>query len=195
MKKLLATLLLSALVVVAVPTDTFAKGGGGGGRSSGGARSSSFKSSASKPSAAKPAAAKPSKPAAPKISTKPSGTTQTKTASAKTVSGKKYAGKGYVVGDGYQPKFRGGYTAPAGSVVYYRQNSLLDYLPLYFIMTHGSHREAIVQTPDGKEEVVKEEGTDGMYIFNWLITILLGAGLIGGVVYLINKATKKNRYV
>ncbi len=206
MKQLIA---LAFILVLLSPTMAMAKGGGGGGRSSGGSRSFSSGSrsySSPKPSAPKPSApAKPStpKPAAP---VKPAGPSKTPTKSTPTVTKTApvkpgYSAKGNVVGAGYQPAFRGGYTAPAGSVVYYRQNSLLDWLPLYFILTNDSHRDAIVETP-GKDgaatttTAVKEEGTDSMYVINWIITVLFFLGVFGFLVWLINKLTyKPTRYV
>lgn len=198
MKRYAVFVLLVALLCS--PAVSLAKGGGGG-RSSGGSRSSPSRS-APKPSTPKPSTPKPStpKPSTPKPApkpnlSKPSTATQVKTsATAKTVNGKTYSKKGYVVDEKYKPTFRGGYVAPAGSTVYY-QSSMWDWFPIYYLMTHDSHRSAVVQQPDGKEEVVKEEGTDSMYVINWIIVILLGLGLIALVVYLINKRTLRNKYV
>jgi hypothetical protein len=61
---------------------------------------------------------------------------------------------------------------------------------MYYILTHNSQRDAVVVAPDGKEEVVKEEGTDSMYVINWILTILLVGGAGFGIIYLINKFTK-----
>jgi hypothetical protein len=102
---------------------------------------------------------------------------------------------GKVVDDKYQPKFKNGYVAPSGSVVYYPQSSMLDWLPFYLIMTNQSHREVVVQSPDGKKETVKEEGVDTMYVINWIVSILLCIGLIGAVVWFINKKTNNYNYV
>lgn len=201
MKKLIV---LALLVAIAVPSAAFAKGGGGGGRSSGGSRSAT---SVSKPSttatAPKPAAAPTTpKPApAPKPSTSPSKASNVKTSdTAKQVGGKNYGTKGYVVDDKFQPKFRNGYTAPAGSTVYYqdRGSDWMMWIPMWYILASNNdpHREAVVQQPDGKEEIVKEEGLDTMWLVNWIITILIGVGLIAGIVYLVNKFTfNKPAYV
>lgn len=193
MKKILiATLILILGLSIASPV--FAKGGGGGGgHSSGGSRASSVRSvSASKPTVSKPAIAKPSTPAKSTVSTKPSSTTKTTTASTavKSSTGKTMSKKGAVVDDNYKPTFRGGYVAPAGSVVYYRESSIMDWLPFYLIMTSQSHREAVVQTPDGKQQTVKEEGVDTMYVINWIVSLLLIGGLIVLIVWFVNKKTK-----
>lgn len=190
MKKILIAIMLAIVALTAFPAGTEARGGGGA--RGGGARASS-RSSASRPSTSKPAS-KPStaKPSTPKVSTKPSATTKTVTAAKpKTANGKTFSQKGSVVDGTYAPRFGGGYSAPVGSTVYYRQSSMLDWLPFYMIMNNQQHREAVVVQPDGKEQVVKEEGTDGMYILNWIITILLCGGLIAGIVYLINRYTKR----
>lgn len=212
MRKLLVLLMTGIFALTALfGTSTsiaYAKGSSGGAKSSGGFKSSAPKSSTpstSKSSTPKSTAPKSSTPksstlksSAPKVNTSPKSTTQTKTTAdskPQTVSGKTYAAKGYVTGPDYQPKFQG-YSAPIGSVVYYRQNSALDWLPYYFLFTHSSHREAVVTSPDGKTQTVKEEGTDGMYVLNWILAILIGLGFIGLVVWLINKyAKRKETYV
>jgi hypothetical protein len=191
MKKIIAIIMMALIM----PTFAQAKGGGGGGgRSSGGGARSSVSSSRTATSTPTRSTSTVSKPSVSK-----SPTSSTKTVSSptnKTVAGKSFGKKGYTVGDGYNPSFRGGYVAPQGSTVYYRESSMMDWLPFYMIMnSQNAHREAVVTTPDGKEEVVKEEGLDGMYIFNWIISILLIFGIIGGIVYLVNKKTNKYNYV
>jgi len=194
MKKIIIIILLALFIPLHVSARS------SGVRSSGGFRSSGIKST--------PKVSVPRSPSTgvksslfgsskPKTTTQKTPSTSTKkvySTTPKTVSGKQYSKTGNVVDDNYKPSFRGGYVAPVGSTVYYRDNSMLDWLPFYFLMTHDSHREAVVVKPDGKEEIVKEEGIDGMYIFNWVIVILLGLGLIAGIIYLINKYTKKKHY-
>jgi cobalamin biosynthesis Mg chelatase CobN len=168
-----------------------AKGSRGGGFRSGGFRSAPKATRTIK-------TVKPSKPKVtkPKVAKRPSSSTKKVTTTKRTVGGKTYSKTGNVVDGNYKPRFSGGYTPPAGSVVYYRESSMLDWLPLYFIMTHGQHREAVVveKGKDGapdKETVVKEEGTDSMYVINWIVTILFGLGLIGLVYWLITRKFKK----
>lgn len=134
----------------------------------------------------------------PKTTVRPSSTTAKVTSpTGKTVNGTKFSKTGSVVDSTYRPKFSGGYTPPAGSVVYYRQNTWLDYLPLYFILFHGQHREAVVVekgvngAPD-TEKVVKEEGVDTMYVINWAVTILFGLGLIALVYWLISRKKRNS---
>lgn len=130
-----------------------------------------------------------SKPSAPKVATKP--TTSTKTTTVKTPPKPGYKTTGAVVGTGgYAPKFSG-YTAPTGSTVYYHNTSSWDWIPLMYIMNASSHQQATVVQPDGKKVEVKQEGVDGMLIFNWVIMILLGLGLIALIVWLVNKYTSK----
>ena len=203
LKRIMMTAFTMFALLAVTVQGVYAKGSSGG-RASGGsraaARPSAPRPSAPKPSAPRPSAPKPSaprpttpsKPSVPKVSTRPSTATKTVTAAApKTVAGKTFSRKGSVVDSTYQPRFSGGYTAPVGSTVYYRDNGLMSWLPFYMIMSNQQHREAVVVSPDGKEEIVKEECTDGMYIFNWIITILLCGGLIAGVVYLINRYSKR----
>lgn len=159
-----------------------AKGGGGGGRASSGGRvSTSRTNTPSKPSAPSPA----------KTITKTPPKTIQSTKPVVSSTGKKMNGTGKVVDENYQPKFRSGYVAPAGSVVYYPERSILDWLPFYMIMTHQQHQQVVVQSPDGnggmKEETQEEEGTDGMYIFNWIFSILV----VGGVIYLIMRLVNR----
>lgn len=198
MKKLLIILVLGMFATTTLVNDAYAKGGGG--RAGGGARSSGSRSvSPSKPSVSKPSTSKPSTPSTPKVGSRPSASTKTvNSATAKTVNGKNYGTKGSVVDSNYQPKFRG-YSAPAGSVVYYRSYGFMDWLPFYLIMTSQSHREAVVVEPakDGqpaKETVVKEEGVDGMYVWNWIFSILFVIGLIALIVWFVNRRSNKYAY-
>jgi len=194
MKKLIIG--LSVLVLTLSAAGVQAKGGGGGGRASSGARSYSSSSSRSSTSTrsvtSTPKATSAPKVVTPKVTTRPTSATKTVTAAKpKTVAGKTYSTKGSVVDKNYQPKFNG-YTAPIGSTVYYRQSSMLDWLPLYLILSNQQHREAVVTQPDGKEQVVKEEGIDTMYVINWIVTILFALGLIGLIVWFVNKKTNYN---
>jgi hypothetical protein len=126
------------------------------------------------------------------VGAKPASTTRTTTAkTTRTVNGKTYSKTGYVVDKDYQPTFRGGYTPPLGSSVYY-QSSPWDWLPFYYIMTHNSHSTAVVQQPDGKQIQTEDEGTDGWYVFNWIMVILISLGLIGLVVWFVNQRTEKS---
>lgn len=186
------SVLLTALII---PATVEAKGSSGG-RSSGGSRSS-VSSSSKSTSTSRPTqtSVKPT-PSTPKVSKSPTSTTKSVQSDAKTIGGKKFSGKGSVVDDNYKPSFRGGYTPPAGSTVYYRDSSFMDYLPWIYIFTHDSHQDAVVVQPDGKEEVVQEEGMDSMYVINWILVILSGIGAIYGVMWLVNKLTsKEKRYV
>lgn len=106
--------------------------------------------------------------------------------------------KGVVGDNGYQPKFVNGYSAPAGSVVYYRDNSFTDYFFLYYIFNSDNparpeNQEAIIVQPDGKEVAARPVagGTDGMMIFNWFIFVLFIIAIIGGIVWGVNKLTSK----
>lgn len=197
MKKILLSLLL--ICAMSLPFVSEAKGGGG--RAGGGARSSvrSYSSTRSTSTTSRVSTPKTTTPkvTTPKVSTKPSATTaKVTTPKAKTVGGKTFSKKGSVVDSTYQPKFNGGYVPPAGSVVYYRESSMMDWLPFYLILnSQNAHRDAVVVEPakDGQpavEKVVKAEGTDTMYIINWIMSILLVGGLIALIVWFINKRTK-----
>jgi cobalamin biosynthesis Mg chelatase CobN len=185
----------------------FARGSSGGGaRSSGGVRSTTSRSTSTSRSTTRSSSTSKTstKPAAPKTGTskaKPGSTI--KTASGQTIKSStkkpanaKYASSKGIVGDnGYTPRFTNGYSAPAGSVVYYPQHSALDYLPWIYLFSSQSptHDQAVVVQPDGKEVQAKPVagGTDGMMIFNWIVLILIVAAICAGIVYLVNKLTKK----
>lgn len=190
------------MAILILPTTVaFAKGGGGGGRggSFGGSRSSSYsRSTTTTPKSTPVKTTTPKAPSAPRVKSTPSKATPKITSTTnKTVNGKNYGKKGSVVGSDYQPKFSGGYTPAAGSVVYYQQSSALDWLPFYMIMSsQNAHREAVVVEPgkDGgpaTEKVVKEEGLDGMYVWNWIFSILVSLGLIALIVWYVNKKSKQ----
>jgi hypothetical protein len=130
-------------------------------------------------------------------SSKPiSGTTKTTTAkTTKTVNGKTYSKTGNVVDKNYKPTFKGGYTPPVGSTVYYRESSSAwDWFPMYYIMTHNGNQQAVVQQPNGQQKTVEQEGGDDMYIWNWIFSILIILGAIGLTVYFVNKATRGGDY-
>lgn len=165
-----------------------------------GGRSSSSGSKSSGTSSSKPSAPKPG------VSTAKPGST-VKTANGTTVqsSAKKPSQQGYstskgIVGDnGYSPRFTNGYSAPPGSVVYYRDTSVIDYLPWIYLFGHSNaapaNQQATVVQPDGKEVVAKPQpgGTDGLAILNWILLILIVAGIIGCIVWGVNKLTKKKK--
>jgi len=187
----------------------FAKGGGGGGHaSSGGGRSSasssmsSSSSSSSKSSSSKSTSTK-STTKTTVTKTKPGGTLKTadgktiQTSSAKPTNAKFSQSKGVVGDSGYSPRFNN-YSAPAGSVVYYPNHSFVDYLPwIYIFSQNNSPRvdQAVVVQPDGKQVQAQpvKSGVDGMFIFNWIILILLAAAVVAGVMYVVNKLTKKDK--
>lgn len=181
------------MVLLLLPNIALAKGGGARASSA----RSSVRSSAPKTSTPKTSTPKTTTPktTTPKVSSKPSSTTQKVTSTTnKVVGGKNFGKTGSVVGETYKPRFSG-YTAPAGSVVYYERSSVMDWLPFYLILTNQQHREAVVQEPakDGqpaKETVVKEEGVDTMYVLNWVVTILFVVLFMAFIVWLVNKKTK-----
>jgi len=190
-------------------TGVIAKGASSGGRASSAGRASSSKSSgsSSKSSGSSSSSSKSGSGVsasevhtAPKVNSKPSSTTAKTTTAQKpsstaTQSTKKtYSNTGYTVGGDYQPRFQGGYSAPAGSVVYYPQYSALDYLIFWNLFNGTSQRNssAVVVEPDGKEQVVKQEGVDSMYVVNWIVLILFVLALGAGIVYLVNKLSQKN---
>lgn len=188
--KSITTLTVLVLLLSSCISIVEAKGGGraGGARSSVRSTTRTTTSAPKTTSSVKPST--PTAPAKPKVSTRPSTNTQIKTtATPKTVNGKTYGTNGYVVGEGYQPRFKG-YVPTAGDTVYYR-SSAWDWFPFYYIMTHDGNKEAVVVKADGTEQVVKEEGKDGMYVFNWIIVILSGLFLIGLMMYLFDKLIQK----
>lgn len=199
MKKIY-TITLAAMICLS-PITMFAKGSSGGGRSFSSSRSLTSSVSKSSTTSRTTTTKTPTTPkvTTPKVSIKPSTTTAKVTSpTVKTAGGKSFGKTGSVVDATYQPRFSGGYTAPIGSTVYYNDagSSLMNWLPFYMIMTNQSHQEALVVEPakDGqpaKETVVKEEGLDGMYIWNWIFSILFSIGGIALIVYFVNKKTNK----
>lgn len=167
-----------------------AKGATSGGRSSASSRSST---SSSKSGSTK---------SAPK--TKPGDAVKTKdgktvkSSTAKPTNSKYKESAGVVGADGYSPRFQSGYSAPPGSVVYYPQHSMIDYLPWVYLLSQQSPAtdQAMVVQPDGKQVVAEpERGVDGMAIFNWILLVLIIVAVIAGVVWGVNKlTTRSNAY-
>lgn len=200
-----------------LPTTIVARGGGGGHASS----HSSFHSAPSHASAPRASAPKATPKATPKSTTTPKTTTKTtapKTATKTTAKPKTTAQKLTSTGakgkaattkpkqttlNGHklsQPQtvthqhFHN-YSAPAGSVVYYQQSSMLDYLPWIYLFSQNNspnNPQAVVVQPDGKQVTTQQQGgVNGIVILDWVVLALVAAGLIAGAVYLVNKATSK----
>lgn len=167
-----------------------AKGSVGGGRS-GGFSSRSITSTSSKSSTT-------SKSTSGKTVTGSSTTKTTTTATGKAAT-QKPAGNyksSQVVQDPSSYKFRDGYSAPAGSVVYVNdsRSSALDWLPWIYLMHHDGSQQTTVVQPDGKEVKTVQEGSDGMYVFNWIMMIVLVAAAIGGIIWGVNRWAQKRGY-
>jgi len=165
------------------------KGASGGGRASSSAKSSS---SSSKSSSSSSSPAKTSVKAGSSVKTSTGATVKTTT---KTPTSSKFKGttaKGVTGVDGYSPRFKNNYTAPAGSMVYYPQHSFTDYLPWIYLFSQNSpsNDTTTIMQPDGKEVVaLPEKGMDGMAIFNWILLIVFAIAIIGGIVWCVDKAT------
>jgi len=201
-RKIILTIM--ALTIALAPATVFAKGGGGRGGVSSSRSSYSSRSSTSSRSTSR--SSTPTKPSKPSSTSRNTSSSKIKPGSKVTVGDKsittstkkpsngKYTSQAGITGvDGYTPRFSNGYSAPAGSVVYYPQHSALDYLPWIYLFSQNSpaNDSATIVQPDGKEVVAKPEpeGADGLAVLNWFILILLGIGAIVLVMYLITKFT------
>jgi cobalamin biosynthesis Mg chelatase CobN len=160
------------------------RGSSGGGRSSSSGRSSSGTSKSG-------GSTSTSKSSRPTTSTKT--TTTGPKPSSKTTNGKSYSGQGNVVGGDYAPRF-GGYSPPAGSVVYYRDTSFTDYLPWIYLFSRDNQQQpqAVVMQPDGKQHAVKADTDTGMVVFEWVMLIALVALIIGGLVFVAKKSMDRH---
>lgn len=196
-----------------IPLTTFGRGAGHSISSShsSSTRSNSSRSSTSAKSNTSRTKSVSSKKSTPKSSSskikstaKPGSTIKTsdgKTVKSSTIrpSNAKYTRASGIVGDhGYSPRFTNGYSAPAGSVIYYQDHSALDYLPWVYLFSQNSSPAPSQQTvtvvqPDGKQVQEKPAagGVDGLAILNWVILIILIIGVIGGLVWFVNKKTSK----
>lgn len=118
------------------------------------------------------------------------------TSSKKPTSSKVNQQAGITGVDGYTPKFKNGYSAPEGSVVYYPQHSFTDYLPWIYLFSQNSpaNDQATIVQPDGKQVSAPpvEEGMDGLAIFNWVLLFIIGACIIGSIVWGVNKFLSRN---
>ena len=74
------------------------------------------------------------------------------------------------------------------------RSSAWDFLPWYYIMTHNGSQSVTVMQPDGKEVKTTQEGSDGMYFFNWFLMIVLIIAAIGGIIWGVNKWSQKHGY-
>jgi hypothetical protein len=175
---------------------------GGGGRGFSGGRSSVGSKSSSKSGTSK--SMTPSKPKTGTSDAKPGSKIKTadgkevQSSAKKPTSNKFSTSKGVVGDNGYKPKFTNGYSAPAGSVVYYRDNNFSDYMFWAYLFNSNNaarpeNQQATVVQPDGKEVITKPEpqGVDGLMVFNWIVFILVVTAILGGIIWLVNKLTSK----
>jgi pretoxin HINT domain-containing protein len=161
--------------------------------SSTGSKSSSSGTSSYNSSSSRSTTSSSTKPGS-KVTTSDGKTVQT---NAKKPSSSKVNQQAGIAGvDGYTPRFTNGYSAPAGSVVYYPQHSFTDYLPWIYLFSQNSpsHDQATIVQPDGKEVQAQPapEGVDGLAVLNWVLLIAIVAGIIGGIVWGVNKYTTRN---
>lgn len=167
---------------------------GGGGRASS-ARSSISSSRSSTSSRSSSSSSKSGTARTEPGSTFKSPSGKTVKSSATKPSNSKYGTEAGTVGaDGYSPRFKSGYTAPEGSVVYYPRHSALDYLPWVYLFSQDSPSfdNAVVVQPDDKQVIATpDQGVDGMAVFNWLLIIVFIAGAIWGVMWMVDRATAK----
>lgn len=194
------------------------KGGGGGHASSGGhsSSSSSSRGSSSSSSSGKSTSSSTGKSPSTSANKSANSSSSKSTTSAKTAPGTTVTANGKTVKtstvkpanksqagitgvDGYSPKFKNGYTPPAGSVVYYPQHSALDYLPWVYLFSQHSPQNDSATTvqPDGKQVTAQpvQEGVDGLAVFNWILLIVIALAIIAGIVWGINKVTTKDKPV
>lgn len=174
-----------------------AKGGGGGRGGGGGARGSTSKSSGSSSKSA-PSQPKPGKSTAtPGSKVKAADGTEIQSSAKKPSNTKFNTSKGIVGDNGYTPRFNNGYSAPPGSVVYYPQHSMFDYLPWVYLFSQDSPAKdsATIVQPDGKEVQAQpvQEGTDGLAVLNWFLLIVMALAIIGGVMYGVYKWTTRTK--
>jgi hypothetical protein len=64
-----------------------------------------------------------------------------------------------------------------------------------YLFSNNSPRteQTIVVQPDGREVVAKpvKEGVDGLLILNWIMLVVIVVACIAGLMWLVNKYTKK----
>lgn len=194
MKKILIAIALAVLILPpAVAEAKYRSGGFSSSRSYSSTRSSTSTRSGTTTKTS------PTRPANYGTSTKRPGSSvkvggKTIKSSTKKPSNGKYRDSRGIVGDnGYSPRFSNGYSAPAGSVVYYPQHSFIDYLPWIYLFaaTSPQNDKAAVVQPDGKEVIAEpvKEGVDGLAVVNWMVLIALVLGGIAGIVWLVNRFT------
>jgi len=178
----------------------FARGGSSGGHSSSSSSHASSSSSSKSSGYSRSGSTSGSKSSS--SSTKPgstirSGTSTIKTSSAKPTNIRSGHSTGIIGANGYTQHFYG-YNPPVGSVVYYPSYSFFDYLPWIYLFSDNSphNAQATVVQPDGKQVVAQpQQGIDGMIIFNWILLVLILIGICVGIVWGVNKVTRKKELI
>jgi hypothetical protein len=97
------------------------------------------------------------------------------------------------INSNFRPSFSG-YTPPIGSRVYSPGFSFTDFLIFSYLFSHTGNQQVIVQQPDGHKVTTQSDSVDVMYYVDFAILLLLGFGLIGLIVWYVNKKTQPSNF-
>jgi hypothetical protein len=97
------------------------------------------------------------------------------------------------IGSNYHPSFSG-YNPPFGSRVYSPGFSLTDLLLFSYLFNHNGNQQVIVEQPDGQNVTTQTSQIDIMYYVDIALLLILGFGLIGLIVWYINKKTQPKAF-
>ena len=89
----------------------------------------------------------------------------------------------------YRPSFSG-YTPPVGSRVFSPGFSFTELIFWSYLLSHTSQQQVQVQQPDGHTVTAQTNNVDVMYYVDLVIMLALGFGIIGVIVWFVNKLTQ-----
>ena len=97
----------------------------------------------------------------------------------------------HTVSSSYRPSFSG-YTPPLGSQIFNRSFSFTDLFFWSYLLNHDGHQQVVVQQPDGQKVTTPTNAVDVIYYVDMAVVVLLGLGVIGSIVWWVNKKTQSH---
>jgi hypothetical protein len=93
------------------------------------------------------------------------------------------------ISSSYHPTFTG-YQPPLGSRVYSPGFSLTELLFWSYLFNHNGYQQVNVQQPDGHTVTAQTGNIDVMYYIDLGLLLVFGFGIIGIIVWFVNKLTQ-----
>jgi hypothetical protein len=87
----------------------------------------------------------------------------------------------------------GGYRPPVGSRVYSPGFSFTELFFWSYLFSHNGNQQVQVQQPDGHTVTAQTNNVDVMYYVDLALLLVFGFGIIGLIVWFVNKLTQPKK--